>query len=74
MLIYTIKAKPMENPNLNLLEIINEVFTLCSFYIILFFTNWCYNVEVSYKVGELYMYFVISTVLVNILFVIKETG
>jgi len=62
----------MDQPLLNRIEIVNEVFTLASLYFILYFTDWCANPELKNQVGELYMYFIIGIVALNFLMIIKE--
>jgi len=69
---FYISVRPMDQPYLNHIEIINEVFTLSSLYFIIYFTDWCANPELKSYVGELYMYFVIGIVALNFLLIVKE--
>ena len=57
---------------LNKIEIINELFTMSSLYFLLYFTDWCANVQLRSYVGELYMYYVIGIICVNFLLIMKE--
>jgi len=62
----------MNQPLLNRIEIVNETFTLCSMYFLLFFTSWCTNPEIESLAGELYMYFLIGIAVLNFLMIAFE--
>ena len=71
-LCFFIAVRPMTQPLLNRIEIINELFTLGSVYFLLYFTDWCDNPEVRNFAGLVYMMFLIVIVIINFLMIAYE--
>ena len=62
----------MDGATFNNIEIINELSTLGSFYFMLYFTDWCQDVELKNSVGKLFMYYMICVIALNFWLVLKE--
>lgn len=45
---------------------------LGTFYLMLFFTNWCSDVDLAYTVSEVLMWYVFLILLINLLLVLEQ--
>lgn len=72
MLSFLLGVRPFNQPILNKIEILNEFFSLGAFYIIIFFTDWVTDVDFRYLSGEIYMYAMSCSILINFYFVFSE--
>ena len=62
----------MTQPILNKIEVLNEIFTIFSMYFLIYFTDWCGNIDLKSYVGELYMYFVMIIIALNFYLISSE--
>lgn len=69
---FFIGIRPMNQKLLNRIEMFNETATLGSLYFILYFTEWCDNVELRSDVGQMYMYYVILIASANFFLIAGE--
>lgn len=72
ILSFFIVVKPLNQKHLNWLDQINELFVLMSFYPLLYFTNWCGDMDLRYHAGSIYLYIVLSMICLNFFFILHR--
>ncbi len=71
-LIFLIHVKPMKDPSLNTLEIINELTLLICYYLCMAFSDFMDNIDIREKLGLLFIILVISDLSLGLVMVGKK--
>lgn len=74
MIGFVITVRPMMTRFHNRVELVNEVFTLTTVYFILFFSDWCPEVELRGLIGTIFLYFIAVIVGINFLLICNDMG
>ena len=56
----------------NWCEIMNNTFILVSGYFMLMFTEWIWDLELRYELGEIFVYMLVKVIVVNLFLIVKD--
>lgn len=65
-------VRPMMTRFHNRVELINECFTLTTVYLIIFFSDWCPNMQVRQLIGLIFLYFIGIIVGINFILICND--
>jgi len=67
-----IKQRPMISKFVNWCEISNEMFILLSGYFMLMFTEWIWDLELRYALGQVFAYLLVTMIIINLFLIARD--
>ena len=71
---YNLNHRPMDSKVLNCMENLNEFFILMNGYFMTVFTQWICDPAFRYKLGDIYLPFKLTILIINLILIIFDIG